>query len=77
MSEWISVKDRIPETETYVIVFINHENHYVNEPNIWIASLVDYGEYMAWGDGYERTFPFEDISHWMPLPSYPNGDCYE
>ena len=63
MSEWISVKDRLPEDDLLVLITDG-------------LSLGDYeiarwnGSYWtrkAWPLGYEPT-------HWMPLPEPPKAD---
>lgn len=55
--EWISVKDRLPETDKSVIVFVpmSHEEQ-------------DIGYYQRgkWWDGRDEGFD-EDVTHWTPL----------
>jgi len=66
MSEWISVKDRLPEEDEF----------------IFIASVpldeVDFGVYVDRGDGtkafknpYIGYYIYPQITHWMPLPKPP------
>jgi hypothetical protein len=69
---WISVKDRLPEVDEYVICFGMRPLQ--NEP------FVEQGRYNEWGQwqtcdwdgcgGYEY---FDKVTHWMPLPLPPKG----
>lgn len=71
---WISVAERMPDTEDEVLVYfptakynkvdldcwrMQHES-----PVAWTSQTVEIG--MMW-DNHE----FEDITHWMPLPAHP------
>lgn len=68
--QWISVKDRLPEVDEYVICFGMRPLQ--NEP------FVEQGRYNEWGQwqtcdwdgcgGYEY---FDKVTHWMPLPPPP------
>ncbi len=59
---WISVKDRLPETDQMVL-FFDKEN-------------ICYGEYEFYNPG-DRWYDVDrsrwriDVSHWMPLPDPP------
>lgn len=65
MNDWISVKDRLPEIEAYVLV------HYENEK----IKPIDIGYYSLaakmWNVGYIKT---GIVTHWMPLPAPPEGE---
>ena len=60
MSEWISVKDRLPERSARLLICHNGEVHF--------------GAYLA-GDFLQPYTPynirFSDVTHWMPLPEVP------
>lgn len=71
---WISVNERLPDTEELVLVFVpgaryqkvgldcwrmQHES-----PVEWSSVTIETG--MAW-DEHE----FEEVTHWMPLPAAP------
>jgi Protein of unknown function (DUF551) len=64
MSEWISVKDRLPETGDDVLVWLDH--------GCELASyLIPYGwqsEFINW---LEWAACRVNITHWMPLPEAP------
>ena len=73
--EWISVKDRLPPYNTYVLIY---------RPTMAIKILVDeyFGFYSDNGDEwFEGWAKFGKdlqgnplITHWMPLPSLPNAE---
>lgn len=55
MSEWISVKDRLPEKDEYVLCFCNIGDGF--------QAIFHYGK--------ERKFNGTAVTHWMPLPKPP------
>ena len=71
MSEWISVKDRLPEFGENVLTYSPEEkvspkycNAYIGENGEWI----------------ERSFferPLGKVTHWMPLPEPPEVESAE
>ena len=67
MSEWISVKDRLPENG-YVIAFAEIGCEY-------LIGVLDEAAYV--GDGiccYGDGVMMMCVTHWMPLPEPPKGD---
>ena len=66
MSEWISVKDRLPEVGQYVQ--LGNENHY----------FVDRGKLSSAGNWLifrsATNAPLDRFTHWMPLPEPPEKD---
>lgn len=58
-SKWISVEDRLPETNDTVLVL--HKNRHVCT-NAWLKK--------KWWIDYGRN----PITHWMPLPEPPKED---
>ena len=68
MSEWISVKDRLPEDGQSCIYVIH-----IPKKNEW---KLDYGEWQAKENVfYGEYIDYRDLSwtltHWMPLPEPP------
>ena len=61
MSEWISVKDRLPEDNQRAIVYRPE----MSESDVGAVS-VQFG----WNCKRKKT----DITHWMPLPEPPKED---
>lgn len=61
---WISVEDRLPETEGYVIVA--WANGYVE------LSRCTRDKYSHGGSWHPDFIP-DDITHWQPLPKPPAG----
>ncbi len=77
MSNWIKVKDRLPETRQEILFFVsvsyagihaqqgifveNYENEHGNHGSIFIKS-----------DG--SRWKLDYVSHWMPLPEPPKRE---
>ena len=81
MSEWISVKDRLPEIEQTVIVMQNFkENDHLKYNPYVMAEDVSGGIYWSDKEFYldhpTSDFPcvLENVTHWMPLPEPPSND---
>ena len=62
--EWISINDHLPEKSSKIIVCFDA----FGKPSIDIAAFIkynnDYHEFLGVNEKY--------ISHWMPLPKFPN-----
>lgn len=66
MSEWISVKDRLPEVGNYYLVYLECGNVYHDKEMVvlpyngttkkWYGTICDLTKF---------------ITHWMPLPEKP------
>ena len=62
MSEWISVKDKLPEEEVKEYIIYDTNRKYVRS-SVWC-----HGHWLD-DDGY---FWLDDyVTHWMPLPEPP------
>ena len=77
MQEWISVDDRLPETDGIYIVCDCRLNG-----NPWIHTSGFRKASSSWcelhgifyDDGYGRYSEQDKITHWMPLPEPPKGE---
>ena len=68
MSEWISVKDRLPENEDFVLVSVTGRFHHIkfeNAPDI--ASFCREGWILESCPEWSNP----GVTHWMPLPEMP------
>lgn len=64
MSEWISVNDRLPELQTYVLVVVDLGN---NDLVVTIGSRSgNTGEFR-----HNYRVMGSTVTHWMPLPEPP------
>jgi hypothetical protein len=76
MSEWIRVKDRLPpESPFHSIFIVTMYSHYKSkrlvEPLHYIV-----GEWFTMV--HEEPLDLEyEVTHWMPLPSLPEGESDE
>ena len=71
MAEWISVKDRLPETNRWVLVNWVCEWHNKSYESLRIAKLEKNGEWLTDDSEYPYLMADEKITHWMPLPEEP------
>lgn len=69
MSEWISVKDRLPNDYQAVIVSDGGEPEFA----IFYKYYYGYGPTFVTPDCYEEEI-IEGITHWMPLPEPPKEE---
>lgn len=67
-SEWISVKDRLPEKNGVVLVCT--EDDYVCS-----AGYSNYGKPTFLIDSMYGGDELDDVTHWMPLPPAPKEDA--
>lgn len=69
MSEWISVKDKLPEEFEEVLTFGSGEYE--------VLSFLDTKAIgKCWEDKGGWWRPFDEVTHWMPLPE-PPGEAGE
>ena len=73
VQEWISVKDRLPESKEKVLVYGGRTEIWFNGtkrpmPSIHTGYLRGFGE--GWF-GWDHHDYICDVTHWMPLPELP------
>lgn len=74
MLDWISVGERLPDTDGDYIVYAQDEGSLPNE-GIWYENIVVIAYYRSgewfWYDGIDEYEINEIVTHWMPLPEPP------
>lgn len=73
MSEWISVKERLPESRHDVLAY---DGSFVVSAQIWRNYRGPQWSLPSSVGGCEAEANFNEngITHWMPLPPPPKGD---
>lgn len=61
VQEWISVKDRLPEEEARVLVYLDSNRSYTKTDTDRLIN----SKWVRWD---------RDVTHWMPLPEPPKGE---
>jgi hypothetical protein len=73
-SQWISVKDRLPEEDVAVLVY----GQVLNDPPDVIGVRRRYNGDQDWKHTWESEDGFiyreDDVTHWMPLPEPPKEE---
>ena len=67
VQEWISVEDRLPENDQWVLCFMKDKCFGTFSVFQW--NYIDW----QWNDGNE-WFDEKEVTHWMPLPQPPKGE---
>lgn len=65
MSEWISVKDRLPDKENLFLIIYGESRDITL--GLWNLKNKRFEEFEIEWFGYE----IPDVTHWMPLPELP------
>ena len=67
VQEWIPVTERLPEKGQEVLVFDTRENWtgfaWLRPDETWTAL------------GFDFPFDLGEVTHWMPMPQPPKGEC--
>lgn len=78
-NRWISVKDRMPEKQTPVLVYVppysDEDEEYIGHVAMSYYTHSAWGGYWAGTDGniYGAIGIVHEPTHWMPLPTPPGG----
>ena len=70
MSEWISVKDKLPKSNKYNRLIAFRDD---GDGDGFIDCDVTYfkGKFYKFNYQYEENLLINDVTHWMPLPEPP------
>ena len=67
MSEWISVKDRLPEKDDHYLIYYSSQTLFTKTYRQQVVYLV-VNDIEKWGWPSDRLYK---VTHWMPLPEPP------
>lgn len=75
MSEWISVKERLPALDQFVLVALNDWEEpiiaYLEENKLKHANVESF---FTWQSPMLFGIDWNTVTHWMPLPELPKED---
>jgi hypothetical protein len=71
MSEWISVKDRLPEEGQSVDCWVSSVRYGTKYRHADSIFNTDFNEMCFDHDDFSHYEKIESVTHWMPLPSPP------
>lgn len=66
---WINVKDKLPDINTWVLCFLRQKNAYGGQIQVCKFKEADKWSKEPYFEHYRNGFP--DVTHWMPLPNEP------
>lgn len=82
VSQWISVKDRLPEAEQEVLVisrgwgdrllYVGQYKKMEAQTSPLTGITSKESDWLLWGWSYMKK---PQVTHWMPLPEPPKGDA--
>ena len=67
--EWISVKDRLPDEDSWVLCLLKQPKAYGGQIQVCKFKEADKWSKEPYFDHYRNGFP--DVTHWMTLPEPP------
>jgi hypothetical protein len=73
---WISVKDRLPDVGFHVLIYGTFHTQTVGYLRASVSHGVETkGRYWHVAHNTQKgcNWPFEGVTHWMPLPEPPKG----
>lgn len=69
MNEWISVKDRLPDEDGEVLIYMPNEDW--EELIAIVPFSVEHKKFYSYSDEVAIDQELKRITHWMPLPEPP------
>lgn len=66
---WISVKERLPELDKEVVIYVNFKFKYTRIQNLEVASFNG----TVW-NVTDDSYHLGAVSHWMPIPELPRDE---
>lgn len=66
---WISVEDRLPETQAEVLLYVKHNNGGTNFVSVGSRSHFTHNRYYI--DAVTTAIDADRVTHWRPLPEPP------
>lgn len=72
MSEWISVKDRLPKIGVEVLIFDADSSNDFHD--VWSLARDEEYDDIGWNDKNGDWYYLDDVTHWMPLPEPPQKE---
>ncbi len=70
MTPWIDVKDKLPEKNHRILVYVDPKHTFANP--LYDAFYDKYGFV-----DYRMNWPLENVTHWMPFPKPPGEKCQD
>lgn len=67
MPQWISVKERLPKIDEWVLIDGPEVCKRIEPPSS------NWKESYAWETNHNSFYSPNDVTHWMPLPTPPEG----
>ena len=67
MSEWISVKERLPELNVDVLIYVHFTVHDITFKHCTVALF----DGICWDD--DGLYSRNSVTHWMPVPKPPEN----
>jgi hypothetical protein len=81
-TDWISVKDKLPEDNivwgSAIGIFNHYKNYLITDGKFIIIghyrTPIEVDNFKPFWDGEDYWFESRNITHWMPLPHLPDHD---
>ena len=74
MSNWISVKDRLPEDQDECFIFVPTFDSRGVKSTPYVLHGTYWEECEEWTTCEGENFSIDEVTHWQPLPEPPEED---